>query len=520
MQSSHSIFKSWVPQKWVAPIFIAALFPHLMILTIFNMNSTFTASFLDLEVDDLQFLFAMAYALIVCSLFIHTRLFQKFNIRSYLLLMTMLNIIVLFLMTTTTNKQAIIALRFIQAPLSMFEGCILIPIIMSSIKSENARYIAYSFLYCIMMIGDKFTTSLVKFAIENFSHNMIIYIIILFHVFALTLYTLVFNQNRLFPKKPLYQLNLGGIFLMIIALVSGAFFLIYGKRYYWFESPYIVTSFVLCVLFSGLFIYHQKTSKRPLYHFDVLRSDKVIIGILLFFSLYVMKSSMSNFYQVMQQVWKWPWTFVLKIQYFNVLGTVLGVFLSYLFLVKKVNFKYIFILGFSLLSCTMYYISTILTPDTRVDAVVPGLIMQGLSQGILFTPIAMYMLGSVHPSISGSAAQSGTATRFWSSSIGFSIMQNAILHLTTKHQTFLARNLDVTNPLFQSEWNDLYGKYATSHLTNDSISLTVSAIKLKIYNQALLISNIEIFKTLFFVGLIVIFLIILYRPIKNRLFIN
>ena len=153
-----------------------------------------------------------------------------------------------------------------------------------------------------------------------------------------------------------------------------------------------------------------------------------------------MKSSMSNVYQVMAQVWKYPWTYVLNLQYYNVLGSFLGVFFSYFMLSKKVDFKIIFTIGFTLLSGCMLYFSTIFTPDTRVQMVIPGLFLQGFSQGILFTPIAMYMLGSVHPSISGSAAQSGTAIRFWTSTIGYSLMQNVMLHFTTKHQFFMNEN--------------------------------------------------------------------------------
>ena len=286
MQSQNSIFNKWVPQKLVVPILVIAIFPHMMLLTIFNMNSTFTASFLDLEVDDLQFLFSLAYATIVCGLFIHVRFFHFFNIRSYLLFMTCVSILILFAMTLTKNTQLILLLRFLQGPITLFEGCILLPIIMSQIKNDHARIIAYSCLYCFMLTGDKFATSLVKFAIENYDHNMMVYTIMAMHVIALLVYVFLFNHNRMFPKKPLYQLNLGGIFLMLISLISGAFFLVYGKKYNWFESSNITIAFFLCLLFGGLFILHQRTSKRPLFHFEVFKSERVILGVFIFFIFY------------------------------------------------------------------------------------------------------------------------------------------------------------------------------------------------------------------------------------------
>ena len=502
MSQQNSIFNKWVPQKLVVPIFILALFPHLMILTIFNMNSTFTASFLDLEVDDLQFLFSMAYATIVCGLFIHVRFFHFFNIRSYLLTMTMLNILVLFGMTLTTNTELILILRFIQGPLSLFEGCILLPIIMSNIKSEHSKLIAYS---------------IVKFAIENYNHNMMVYTIMSFHVVALIIYVFFFNHNRMFPKKPLYQLNLGGIFLMIISLISGAFFFIYGKKYYWFESPIIIIAFASTLVFSGLFLLHQKTAKRPLFHFEIFKSERVILGILMFFVFYTLRAGMSNIYQVMSTVWKWQWEYVLQIQYFNVAGSIIGIVFSFFMVKNKIDFRKIFFLGFVLLAMSMLWFSHLFYPDTKVEAIAPTLMLEGIAQGVIFTPLVLYITGSVHPSITGSAAQAGTAIRFWTTTIGFSLMQNAILYLTTKHQFLMTKNLDKTSPIFQQQWNNLFNKNIASHLPKEAESITAAALKAKLYNQALLVSNIEIFRTLFVVGIIAAIFVILYQPIKNRL---
>ncbi len=518
MERENSVFKNWLPKKLLVPLLILALFPHFMLLTMFNMNSTFTASFLDVEVDDLQFLFSMAYATIVCGLFIHVRFFQFFNIRSYLLLMTILNIIVLFLMTLSTNPQIILILRFIQGPLTVLEGCILLPLLMSQIKSKNVLIIAYSILYGYMMTSDKFATSIIKFAIENYSHNMIIYTVIIFHILALIIYVTIFNQNRMFPKKPLYQLNLSGIFILIISLVSGAYFFVYGKKNLWFESPKIVIAFALMISFGGLFILYQKTVKRPMFRFEIFKSEHVVLGVMMFFFFYVLKSSMSNIYQVMSVVWKWPWEYVLQIQYFNVAGSIIGVVSSYFMMVKKLNFKYIFALGFILLASSLQWFSYLFYPDTTVAAIAPPLLLEGIAQGVLFTPLVLYMLGSVHPSISGNVGVTGTAIRFWSTTIGFAIMQNIVLHLSTKNEFMLTKNLDITNPIFQDQWNLMVNKNGLNHLQNESLLMSATAFKAKLSQQALLITNVEIFRALAIIGLLTFIVIILYRPLKAKLF--
>lgn len=93
MSTTSSLIKSWVPDKVAVALLALAMFPHLMLLSMFNLNSTFTASFLEMEVEDLQFMFSLGYALIVCALFLHSRLFRAMNVLLYLLVMTSPNIL-------------------------------------------------------------------------------------------------------------------------------------------------------------------------------------------------------------------------------------------------------------------------------------------------------------------------------------------------------------------------------------------------------------------------------------------
>ena len=517
MSQNTAIINKWVPNKVLVPLLVIALFPHLMLLSMFSMNSTFTASFLDIEPDDLQFMFAMAYATIIGGLFVYIRLWGAINVRSYLLLATMLNILVLLAMTMTSNRQVMLVLRFIQGPLALFEGVILLPVLMSNLKSEHAKYIGYAILYGLMMTSDKFSTSLVKFAIEHYNHNMMIYVIIGFHIMALLIYLLVFNGNRMFPKKPLYQLNLSGIVLLLFSLVSGAFFFIYGKRLNWFDSNLIILSLVFCLLFGGLFILHQITSKRPLYHFEIFKSERVVLGVILFFVFYLLRSSLSNIYQVMGTVWKWPWEYILKIQYINVAGTFLGVVFSYFLFTRHVSFKRIFVLGFLLMTISMFWFSFLFLPDTTVELIGKPLFLEGVGQGIIFTPLVFYMLGSVNVDLSTSVSQTGTSIRFWTTTIGFSLMQNLVWKLSAKYELLLTKNLEMTQPVYQQEWNSVFGKYGSQLLINDANHMSVTVLKTKLAKQALLLANMEIFRGLFIFSLVTLVLIIIYSFLKKLL---
>ena len=429
----------------------------------------------------------------------------------------MLNILVLIGMTLTTNRQLILILRFIQGPLSLFEGVILLPIIMSQIKSIHAKFIGYSFLYVLMMTSDKFATSFVKFAIDHYNHDTMIFVVVGFHSLALLIYLLVFNSNRIFPKKPLYQLNVGGIILLLFSLLSGAYFFIYGKRLNWFDSQLIVCAFISCLSFAALFILHQKTSKRQLYNFDVFKSERVVLGVILFFVFYIMRSSLSNIYQVMAIVWKWHWGYILQIQYFNVAGTFIGVIISYFLFSRNISFKRIFIIGFILMCISMYWFSYLFLPDTTVYTISKPLFLEGVAQGIIFTPLVFYMLGSVHVSLTTNVGQTGTAIRFWSTTIGFSLMQNLIWKLSAKYELLLTQNLQLTGQVYQREWNAVFQKFGFQYLINDANNLSVATLKSKIAKQALLSANMEIFKGLFLFCLITVILIISYSYLKKNI---
>lgn len=517
MHNNHSIFKKWVPEQLIIPLLIVTMIPYAMIIPFFNMNSTFTASFLDVDVDDLQFIFSLAYATIVCGLCINERLFHFFNIRSYLLIITIINILVLLMLSISTNKELVYCLRAIQGTSAYLQSCIAVPLIMSRLKNPYSRLLGNSFLYCFVMTGATFSTSIVKFAIENYTYNMMLYTVMISYIIALFIYVFLFSHGRLYPKKPLYQLNLPGYILLMFSLISGAFVLIYGKRYYWFQSPYIIAAFTGFFVFSGIFVLQQLTSKKPIFHFSILKSERVIIGVLIFFVLYIFKSSMSNVYQVMNVVWKWHWEFVLDIQYYNCYGVFFGAFLSYLMIVKGVSYRTVFVLGFLCLSVSMLWFSYLLVPDAKPSEVIPPLIVEGLGQGILFSPILQYMVGSVHANYSMNTMQAAVATRYWTSTIGFSLMQNVVLYLTTKHQFYMTENLDRTKTNFQSQWDSLFNANSTTHLFNDAVSLTTSQLKSNLYNQALLITDIQIFRTLFVCGVLMIIFLLLYHPLKKMI---
>ena len=108
----------------------------------------------------------------------------------------------------------------------------------------------------------------------------------------------------------------------------------------------------------------------------------------------------------------------------------------------------------------------------------------------------------------------GTSTRFWTTAIGYALMQNLMLFLTLKHSDTLSSEFTDTNPVFYSQWNQIFGANISKLPVNESISMTAGAFKAKINAQAILLSNMEIFTGLFWLALITAFVVLLYHPVK------
>ena len=97
-------------------------------------------------------------------------------------------------------------------------------------------------------------------------------------------------------------------------------------------------------------------------------------------------------------------------------------------------------------------------------------------------------------------------------------MSTRQIHVFISHAWSYSEHYDTLEKwIFQEQWNNLFNKHDTTHLVNESISLTATNLKSQLYNQALLIADIQIFRTLFYFGIVMMVFIMIYNPIKNVL---
>lgn len=511
-QHKDTIYRNWVPDRAKLPLLVIAMFPHLMLMSLFHSNSTFTASFLGIEPEDVQYLLSMMYGSIVVTLMIFSRLFAFFRIRSYIILMCSVSIFILLSLVFVKDFNTILILRILEGIFGVLEGACFLPLIIGQLKTRHARMIAYLFLYSTMLTGGTITTSIVKSAIADYGWKEMIYLFMFFHLIVLFIVTVLFNRNRLLPKLPLYQIDFASCLFLLIGIHCGSYALLYGRKLYWFHSPQIIITFVLFLVFSGLFILKQTLEKRPIFHFSIIRYKNVVLGVLLFFIFYILRSGINNVYSTMSGVWQWPWEYVLKVQYINVAGTLLGVISSGYLLTKDVQSKVIFGIGFFLFAVDCAWFTFVFSPDVNLLSVGAPLFLQGIAQGWLITPLVMYLITGLPAHLVGNGSLVGTTVRFWTTNIGFAVMQNASFFFNKLHYSYLQQNIVPYSPNVQQVQSAYMRKFLQTHNYQIATMLTNNKLDGMVRKQALLVSNMEIFTWLAGLALLTFSVILLVKP--------
>ncbi len=433
------LFKAWLPNWAIVTALVFCIIPSVMLLGLYNSNVAFAAGFLDVEVEDLQYLFMITYATLVGTSMIEGRLFRYFPARNYMLLFISANIAVLFMSSFVHNYYLLIGLRFLQGVLMIIGPSAFLQLLFLRIRSKSAKIIGYSVFYSSLLMSGTLTMNVVTFALDRYGWQEMIYFTMLIYIFILLVVLLIFNPHRHVPRYPLYQLDLASFLYLLTSLLSGAFVLIYGRKLYWFNSDNVCLAMIIFSITGGMFILRQLIRKRPLYRFNVFKFQNFRIGLLLFIVLYIFRAALNNLYATMSTVWQWEFSYIVQVQYINIAGIGLGVLASSYLLTKNFSIKYILALGFSILAIQFAWFTFLFYPDSNVQILLMPLFLQGFGVGWLFTPLVIFVVSAVPIEMAAFATVSALSARFWGTGIGFSVMQNAQYYLQRKHYTWFQK---------------------------------------------------------------------------------
>lgn len=514
--SEVNVFKSWVPNWAIVAIIFFCMVHAMVLLGVYTSNLTYAASFLDVEAEDLQFSMCVTYGTFLATLLIESRLFKFFPTKKYFLVIYSLLALTFVLSGYTQNFSLFIILRIVEGFVMALPVLPLRLFLIARFKSKNAVIIALSLNYGALLMASPFIMNIAVWLLENYDWEYMAYGSAFFQLVCVALIMVTFNNNRFHKKIPLYQIDWASFILLITAILCGCFFVVYGEKKYWFQSAQIVMALIAALITGGLFIARQMLVARPTFNMGVFRFPNLRIGLLLSVLFYIGRATLNICHSTMYTIWNWEPSRVAHVQYLNLLGNVIGMVLTGIFLAKSVTTRFIFILGFSLFAIYHFWFTFLFVPDASLYDIAFPYILQGVAVGIIFVPLVLFVVSSVPTNYAPFAGVVGVAGRFWGSIFGFAMVQNLGVFFQRKHFTKLRQFVIPESPETQMRLEQITKSFMSKgYNADDSNKLAMKQIIGTVSKQSVLLSNMEIFTAIGYLMLIIVVFLVLNKHLKQ-----
>lgn len=503
-----SIFKSWVPNWAIIIILFVCLLHSMILLGVYTSNVTYAASFLDIEPEDLQFAMCVTYGTLLATILIEGRFSSFFPTKNYLMMVYSLIGITIVSSAYITNFAVFLLMRVAEGILMALPVITIRQLLIERFHSKNAIIIGFSFYYGSLLLSTPFIMNIAVWFLDHYDWKYMLYVSGMLQVLNVFLILVTFKGHRITKKIPLYQIDWMSYFLILTSILCGAYFFVYAEKKYWFESSQMVLMLMISLITGGLFIFKELLVKRPSFNFEVFKYANLRIGFLLFFLFYISRATLSLCHGAMYSIWNWDPSRVAGVQYINGFGNVIGLILGAIFLMKSMSTKYIFMIGFSLIAVFHFWFTFLFVPDVSLSDIIIPYVLQGIGVGLLFVPLILFTTSSVPANMAVSSGIVGVSGRFWGSTIGFCIMQNAVVFLNKKH--FLKLSQFVTDS--SAETQETLTKTSQSFMAkgyspDESNALALKKVFSTVAKQSTLLTNMEIY-TIVGYGLIVLIVLI------------
>lgn len=513
-----SIFKSWVPNWAIIIILFVCLLHSMILLGVYTSNVTYAASFLDIEPEDLQFAMCVTYGTLLATILIEARFSNFFPTKNYLMAVYSLIGITIVSSAYVTNFAVFLLLRVAEGILMALPVITIRQLLIERFNSKNAIIIGFSFYYGSLLLSTPFIMNIAVWFLDHYDWKYMLYVSGMLQVLNVFLILVTFKGHRITKKIPLYQIDWISYILVLTAILCGAYFFVYAEKKYWFESSQLVMMLIIALISGGMFIFKELLVKRPTFDFEVFKYANLRIGFLLFFLFYISRATLSLCHAAMFSIWNWDPSRVAGVQYLNGLGNVIGLILAAIFLMKSMSTKYIFMIGFSLIALFHFWFTYLFVPDVALSDIIIPYVLQGIGVGLLFVPLILFTTSSVPPKLAVSSGIVGVSGRFWGSTIGFCIMQNAVVFLNKKH--FLKLSQFVTDSSTQTQ--EVMTKTSQSFMAKGYSLDEANALALKkvfgsVAKQSTLLANMEIYTIVGYGLLVLIVLIACNQHLKSTI---
>jgi EmrB/QacA subfamily drug resistance transporter len=209
---------------------------------------------------------------------------------------------------------------------------------------------------------------------------------------------------------PSTRLDLSGLGLASGGLLAVVWGLVRANELGW-TSPTIVASFAVGIVLLAGFVAWEARTAEPMLPLRLFRSRSFsaanVVAMLMSFGMFGSIFLLAQFFQVVQHysplqagLRTLPWT-------------IMPVFVAPLagLVSARTGTRPLLVLGMSLMSIALVWMSVVLTPTVDYLALVPAFIVAGAGMGLFFAPIANVVLSAVRPEEEGKASGANNAIR-------------------------------------------------------------------------------------------------------------
>ena len=203
------------------------------------------------------------------------------------------------------------------------------------------------------------------------------------------MFTMPFNGYE-GGKIPITFSKFGNVTVFSLMCCSFIFIMVYGKVLDWYDHPYIRWATLICIVFTSLFVWLEKTQRSPYFLLSAFRLKSIQGGILLFFGLMILNSSqmfVNIFVGVGMKIDNYQnavlgnWVLV---------GYFLGLVMAVISSAKGISLKWLFFLGFVFIGLAALYMYFEVQTAGLYDRMKWPVIIRATGMMLLYSVTAVY----------------------------------------------------------------------------------------------------------------------------------
>ena len=386
-------------------------------------------------------------------------------------------------------------------------------------KKDRFKSLALPLVYLFFLLIGQFGSTVTAWLAHEYEWQYVYWWMCGFILLALLLVLVLMKYQ---PRKKKAKMNwvlLGDMIAASFSLSSFVFILIYGKTLDWFDNTVVCWAGTICLISTTLLVFFIANSKKPYIVPTIFKSRRIVTALLLFFLLMVLNSS-SMFVNVftgvsmsldnIQSASLSNWSYI---------GYFVGAIAAFIMVKKNVRFKYMFAVGFGLLTISAVYMYFQYQSAGLYENMALPIMLRSTGMIMLYALCGTYgMLGLQMNRYLGSWIFLMLLFRsLIGPVVGTALYSNVVNNRTLHYTIRLAEKADRTNPEVAATYDGIrMGMIMQGKSYEEAEQMATMSVKGRIQRQATLAALKEITGWTIYFGIGCTILVLVYPYNKRR----